>query len=235
MPLSEGTASRLLEQVKPILYKIVPELQQAEQNGIDPMTVKLTEEQIKQIKLVFSEEVLEEIKKHKLANLDSTKTLKEVFYYYFGMGENWHFSRNLLGMFLVQLPEYPSYLIPSYTQAKATGNATILKKTEGIRGVFTGCLEGIAVGALFSGERLKPKEMVPFIALGIAMQYISSKVFPFIAEKVGKRVYESNLKTGADVSFTGLPKRPELIKKQTTPGQIFTYSSQINFKGNLKI
>lgn len=126
--------------------------------------------------------------------MDNTKKIKQIFYEFFGMRKNWNWKRNVLGLFMVHAPEYPTYLIPAYTQAKATGSAKDLKKGEGLRGVLTGMLEGLAVGALVSGEKLKLKEMIPFIALGAGLQYFSSQFFPWIAEKVGKYNYLKNQK-----------------------------------------
>lgn len=122
--------------------------------------------------------------------LPESKNAKEIIFHFFGMDENWPIGRSLLGGFLVHSPEYPTYFIPAFTQAKATGDAKDLKKGEGPRGLITGGLEGVAVGALVSGKNIwNPREMLPYIVLGAALQLFSSKVFPWIGEKTGRLVY----------------------------------------------
>lgn len=118
------------------------------------------------------------------------KNFGEIIFHFLGMDKNWPLGRNLLGGFLVHSPEYPTYFIPAFTQAKATGDATDLKKGEGPRGIITGCLEGVAVGALVSGKNIhRVQEMVPYMVLGAAMQLFSSKVFPWLGEKMGRHFY----------------------------------------------
>lgn len=122
--------------------------------------------------------------------LPESKNAKDIIFHFFGMDENWPIWRSLLGGFLVHSPEYPTYFIPAFTQAKATGDAKELKKGEGPRGLITGGLEGVAVGALVSGKNIwNPREMLPYIVLGAALQLFSSKVFPWIGEKTGRLVY----------------------------------------------
>jgi len=141
---------------------------------------------------VINEDRQEAFREKGLLGGGDSKGFKEIFYHFFGMNETWPFWRNLLGGAMVHCPEWPTYFIPAYTQAKATGDAGDLKKGEGVRGLITGGLEGIAVGALVSGLKLKPKEMGPYIVLGAALQLVSSKVFPWMGEKMGQ--YEYNKK-----------------------------------------
>lgn len=149
------------------------------------------------ISAVFSQDALETIQKNKMAELPKTKSLKEICFHFFGMNDYWTFKRNVIGGLMVHSPEYPTYFIPAFTQAKATGDAKELKKGEGPRGVITGGLEGIAVGALVSGEFIKPKEMIPYIILGVALQTFSSMVFPWLGEKAGSYIYNKRMKTNA--------------------------------------
>lgn len=177
--------------IEEVLHSLVPELAVAKKLGKDLLSVKLSAKQINTITKTMSHDHLDFIKRHKMANLgDQTKTPKEILFNFFGMNENWNLGRNLIGGFMVHSPEYPTYFIPAYTQAKATGDASDLKKGEGPRGLITGGLEGIAVGALVSGEMLKPKEMIPYIVLGMGLQLFSCKVFPWLGEKMGKFVHE---------------------------------------------
>lgn len=125
--------------------------------------------------------------------LPKNKNIKEVFFHFFGMDENWSLLRNCLGLLMVHCPEYPTYFIPAFTQAKQTGDAKEMKKGEGIRGIITGGLEGIAVGALVSGKKIRPKEMIPYIFLGAGLQLISSLVFPWLGEKIGKYLYNKRM------------------------------------------
>jgi len=182
-----------LSAIKVVLHGIVPELKAAEGAKKDLLKVIISPEQMKLIKHSLSQDALEVIKIHKLANIETTKTSKEIFYNFFGMNDSWPLGRNLLGGFMVHCPEYPTYFIPAYTQAKSTGDASDLKKGEGPRGLITGGLEGIAVGALVSGRFLKPKEMVPYIILGAGLQLFSCKVFPWLGEKVGQYQYNKKL------------------------------------------
>jgi len=183
MPISND----VLENIKKVLYKLVPELETA----TDKMAFKIPKETLKLLKDTLSPEALDIITNNKLANIESeTKSVKDIFYNFFAMNENWPLGRNIVGGLMVHCPEWPTYFIPSYTQAKATGDAGDLKKGEGARGIITGGLEGIAVGALVSGRVLKIKEMVPYIILGAALQLFSSKLFPWLGEKVGRVQYD---------------------------------------------
>lgn len=145
------------------------------------------------IKNVLSEDASEIAKTRDNPKAKVNKGAKEIFFHFFGMNESWPLGRNILGGFMVHSPEYPTYFIPAYTQAKATGDASELKKGEGPRGLITGGLEGVAVGALVSGRVLKLGEMIPYIFLGAALQLFSGKVFPWIGEKMGRAVYNKNL------------------------------------------
>lgn len=146
-------------------------------------------EQQSVLKNLFSDNAQEVISKEKMLAFEPNKSLRDIFCHFFGMNENWKWGRNIGGMIMVHSPEYPTYFIPAYTQASATGDASELKKGEGPRGLITGALEGIAIGALVSGEHLKPREMIPYIILGAGLQLFSSKVFPWIGEKMGRHVY----------------------------------------------
>lgn len=144
------------------------------------------------LKNIINEDRQEGLREMGVLNKSESKSPKEIFYHFFGMNEAWPIGRNLLGGLMVHSPEWPTYFIPAYTQAKATGDASDLKKGEGPRGLITGGLEGIAVGALVSGRLLKPKEMGPYIILGAALQLFSSKLFPWIGEKMGQAYYKRN-------------------------------------------
>lgn len=157
--------------------------------------VKLTPEAMK---MIFSEDAYHALEHHKLADIQSEKGPKEIIYNFFGMKDYWKTGRNILGMIMVHSPEYPTYFIPAFTQTKETGDSGHIKKGEGVRGLITGALEGIAVGALVSGAKIKPREMVPYIVLGAALQYASSKLFPWLGEKAGLYLYNQKLnKTSA--------------------------------------
>ena len=172
-----------------IFYKLMNDLL----NGATP---KIKAEALKELlnnprffNRTFTDDAKDAMKVHK-GGESSSKNLKEIFFNFFGMNENWSLGRNILGGLMVHCPEWPTYFIPAYTQAKATGDASELKKGEGPRGLITGGLEGIAVGALVSGRILKPKEMVPYIILGAALQLFSSKLFPWLGEKIGRIEYD---------------------------------------------
>ena len=184
-------------------------------------------------KSLLTEDALDAVEKI-VPSLNGSKGPMQIIYNFFGMNRNWGLSRNLFGGFLVHSPEYPTYFIPAYTQAKATGNAGDLKKGEGIRGLITGGLEGIAVGALVSGRRLKPGEMVPYLLLGAGLQYISSKVFPWLGEKAGQRVYKNNLKTSGK---NHVQKAPNVSDTTDNIAPKFSgiYNYGFNPKNNLKI
>jgi len=154
---------------------------------------------------IFSQDALDAIKANKMAEVPTNKNFKEIFFNFFGMSKNWKLRRNLIGGIMVHSPEYPTYFIPAFTQSQATGDATDLKKGEGPRGLITGGLEGLAVGALVSGEFLKPREMVPYIILGAALQMFSCTVFPWLGEKVGSQVYNKRMKKNSQY----LSRNPE--------------------------
>lgn len=152
-------------------------------------------EQIIAIKSAFGDTVKESLEKTGILTPKKgfVDGFKHIFYNFLAMDESWTRKRNILGALMVDLPEWPAYFIPSFTQAKTTGDAKDLKKGEGIRGLLTGGLEGLAVGALISGKDLKRKELIPCIAFGAGLQFISSKVFPIIGEKMGSFIYHKNL------------------------------------------
>jgi len=183
------------EVVQKMLYNLIPELEAAK----DKLAFKLSKDQLKLINDHLSQDAIDTIHHFKLANIAPAKGAKEIFYHFFGMNENWNLGRNIAGGLMVHCPEWPTYFIPAYTQSKATGDASDLKKGEGARGILTGGLEGIAVGALVSGRMLKPKEMVPYIILGAALQLFSSKIFPWAGEKLGRIEYNKmHPKPGGD-------------------------------------
>lgn len=167
----------------------------------------------------------------KKALTKSSKSFGDMFFHFFGMNDTWSNGRNLLGMFLVHSPEYPTYIIPAYTQAKATGDASELKKGEGLRGLITGGLEGVAVGALVSGKILKPNEMVPYIIMGAGLQLFSSKVFPYFAEKAGKYVYNKNMVKNNNAPPKSEPPPVATIPAASTPVILDKAKLAPTFKG----
>jgi len=178
--------------------------------------------------------------------LAENKSLKEMIFHFFGMDDNWPVWRNLLGGLMVHSPEYPTYFIPAFTQAKAAGEAKDLKKGEGVRGLLTGALEGIAVGALVSGKKLKFGEMGPYILMGAGLQYFSSKVFPWLGEKMGRQIYNNkkrlNFVNLEEKIAVKLPKDENLstnLEKPSTSKPGFAgrslYKNQYNNAGNLKV
>jgi len=197
------------------------------------------------IKNLFSNDAIDAISQHNLAPIKTTKGFKEIIYNFFGMNENWKPGRNILGAIMVHSPEYPTYFIPAFTQTKETGNSGHIKEGEGIRGLITGGLEGIAVGALVSGSKLNPKEMIPYIILGASLQYLSGKFFPWLGEKAGLYLYNKKIKQNPDLAQGVKPIDTEksneqpLIKTSTikTPNPQFKGRSLYgNFNaGSLKI
>lgn len=129
---------------------------------------------------------------------------------FFGMKKNWLCKRNLLGAFLVMIPEIPAYFIPAFSQARATGDASEIKKGEGPRGLITGGLEGVAVSAIVAGEKLTVGHIYPFVILGAGLQFVSSKVFPIVGEKFGKVIYNDSMRR------TGRPPKCKNAKPQQT-------------------
>lgn len=179
----------------------------------------------------FSDEAWATIKGLKLDASESGdffSKAKQVVGKFFSIDEGWSWKRNLLGAFLVYLPEIPAYFIPSYTQAKNTGGAKDLKHGEGIRGLITGALEGLAVGAIVSGKKMSFEKIAPFALFGAVVQLFSSLTLPIIGEKVGafaynKRKYAEKLEEIIDIPFTG---------DQTQPTQLANpNSNQPQFKG----
>lgn len=171
---------------------------------------------------LLSGDSLNAIKEHKLDVADAVDFLgkaKQVVGKFFSIDENWSWKRNLLGAFLVYCPEIPAYFIPSYTQAKNTGCAKDLKHGEGVRGLITGGLEGLAVGAIVSGKEMSFKKIAPFFALGAILQFGSSLVLPKIGEKVGtfvhnKRKYAEKLEEIIDIPFGSDPTTAQLQTAQ---------------------
>ena len=180
------------------------------------------------------------------ASANTSKTIIEIFYDFFGMDKTWSLKRNLLGGFLVHSPEYPTYFIPAFTQAKATGDAHELKKGEGPRGLLTGALEGLAVGALVSGEKFNKKHIFVCVLLGMSLQFLSSKVFPWLGEKIGRQEYKNNLKANQKNSAQNLPNPENPTKPLAKANPISTikapalkfsgrYNPAFNPQGSLKI
>lgn len=149
------------------------------------------------LKALTSQDSLEIIEKSGSIKLGKDSPW-DIVQHFFGMNKYWPTWRNVLGVIMVHCPEYPTYFIPAFTQAKQTGDAKELKKGEGPRGLITGGLEGIAVGALVSGEKLSAKTMIPYIFLGAGLQLISSLVFPWLGEKIGKYLYNKNINEKAN-------------------------------------
>lgn len=195
------------------------------------IVVKALQEHGEELKQkVFSAEAWKAIKDHKLGASESRDLFskaKQVVGKFFSIDENWTWQRNLLGAFLVYLPEIPTYFIPSYTQAKKTGCAKDLKHGEGIRGILTGMLEGVAVGAIVSGKDMKAGKIVPFALLGATIQLMSSLTLPKIGEKVGafvynKRKYAEKLEEIIDIPFGSDPTTAQLqaAQKLQAPVQV---------------
>lgn len=186
---------------------------------------KITEaEKIALKKYVFDDDmknINSKLEKNNDNRWDKTKSIVQNF---FGMNDNWSFWRNIGGGLMVHGPEYPTYFIPAYTQAKATGEASDLKKGEGPRGLITGGLEGVAVGALVSGGKIRWRtEMGPYILLGAGLQYFSSKFFPWLGEKMGREVYFRNMeKKGLIISKEQLKELKALKAKSEKHGKVKT-------------
>ncbi len=153
----------------------------------------------------------------KTFSIPHDKSFREMCFHFFGMDENWKLGRNLMGGLMVHSPEYPTYFIPAFTQAEATGSAGELKKGEIPRGLITGGLEGVAVGALVSGKFIKPKEMGPYIFLGAALQLLSSTLFPWLGEKSGRFLYNRKMAKRGLLPAKVSDKNPiKTVKKNTT-------------------
>lgn len=207
--------SELAAETQKLLNVLIPNL--STNKNVSPQKSDL-------IKRIFSQDALETIKENKLVNIPEAKSFKEVAMNFFGMNSLWSNPRNWLGFFMVHAPEYPTYLIPAFTQARATGDAKELKKGEGYRGLFTGGLEGIAVGALVSGNKLRTKEMIPYIILGAGLQLFSSKFFPWVAEKAGRAVYNKNLRNQTPPQVAPKPEVLEYIQSLQNNKPMSTYN-----------
>lgn len=148
--------------------------------------------------------------------------IKEVGGKFFSTNKEWSWKRNLIGALLVYCPEIPAYFIPSYTQSKNTGCAKDLKHGEGVRGLLTGGLEGLAVGAIVSGKEMSVKKITPYFLLGAVLQFASSLVLPVIGEKVGKfvynkRKYAEKLEEIIDIPFGSDPTQPQVPAQLSAP------------------
>lgn len=199
---------------------------------------------------VFSSDFIDLANKEGVVDKEH-KNAKEIFFEFFGMNKFWNTWRNVGGLLMVHCPEWPTYFIPAFTQAKASGTAHDMKKGEIPRGLITGALEGLAVGALVSGEKLKPREMGPYVILGAGLQLFSCLFFPWVGEKVGKSVYKKHLKEGTlppaktAACNSELTKDPppaqDVLKPATSEKpspQIKTQLASVSqsaFKGNLRI
>lgn len=170
------------------------------------------------------------------------EAIKFVFGKFFSTSKEWSWKRNLIGALMVYCPEIPTYFIPAYTQAKGTGSAKDLKKGEGIRGLLTGGLEGMAVGAIVSGKEMKAKQIIPFVLFGAVVQLISSLTLPLVGEKVGKfaynkRKYAEKLEQIVDIPFSGeQPQQAQIAAPNSNQPQ-FKGASPYGktYSGNLKI
>lgn len=177
-----------------------------------------------------------------------SNTFKNVFNEFFSTKKEWTMRRNIIGAFLVYLPEIPAYFIPSYTQSKNTGCAKDLKHGEGIRGLLTGGLEGMAVGAIVSKEHIRAGKIIPFAIFGAAVQLMSSLILPKIGEKVGtfvynKRKYAEKLEEIIDLPFGSDPTQPQVqvVQKPQAPAQLAApqkpqlpnNNNPMQFKGNV--
>lgn len=151
---------------------------------------------------------------------------------FFGMKKKWLCKRNLLGAFLVIIPEIPAYFIPAFSQARATGDATDIKKGEGPRGLITGGLEGVAVSAIVAGEKITLKHIYPFVILGAGLQFVSSKVFPIVGEKFGRMIYKDSIrKTGKPPKCkNSKPQQTTEIEKKDNPAKLDMVSKSPQIK-----
>ncbi len=183
------------------------------------------------MKILLSDDAYHTVAHHKLADIQPTKGPKEIIYNFFGMKDYWKTGRNIAGMLMVHSPEYPTYFIPAFTQTKETGNSGHIKEGEGIRGLITGGLEGIAVGALVSGAKLKPKEMIPYVILGAGLQYLSSKLFPWLGEKAGLYLYNKKIKQNTDLAQGVKPIATEKSNEQPLSKTSTIKTPNPQFKG----
>lgn len=169
-----------------------------------------------------------------------SNTLKKTFMKFLSFVPKAGLKRNVLGPLFVILPEIPAYLIPAYSEAKSTGSAENVKKGEGARGLLTGAFEGLAVGAIVSapeeketiinnvkktvqasvkdaGMDLSYKKIIPFVIVAAGVQFISSKIFPIIGEKLGQSLYTKNQSLKNDVLAY-----PDASSKNTMPALLTT-------------
>lgn len=239
----EANNLRIANKALALLRKEMPELDKLIINGGKSIDFKFKPEEIKEMKKLLNSEAIDRMLEKKLIKFESTKSIKEIFYNFLGMNEDWHVGRNILGGFMVHAPEYPTYIIPAYTQAKATGDASSLKRGEGPRGLITGMLEGVAVGALVSGKKLNPKEMGPYILLGAGMQLFSATVFPWLGEKIGQYEYRKNNPTkdvkSASAKLDVVSKSDAVKSVDTQKANTQTFKAQnvypINQTSGLKV
>lgn len=217
MALKDLFTSRNRVKNNEILGKVAPELLDSLKNSKFFKSLGKVEQETLR-KRVFSEDLQEVLRETKVEGFEANKNAKEIFYHFFGMNENWKWGRNIAGMIMVHSPEYPTYFIPTYTQTSQTGNPGHVKKGEIPRGLITGGLEGVAIGALVSGAKLKPKEMVPYIILGAALQFLSSTLFPWLGEKVGRGVYRRRVASGKiNPEEQSVPQKKEIAKDLEKP------------------
>lgn len=183
------------------------------------------------------------------AEINVAKDLKGHFkfaaYKYLGLTDKPDYlSKNMLAAFLVLLPEIPTYFIPAFSEAKANGNAKDVKKGEGYRGLLTGGLEGLAVSAIIAKGQFRKANIIPLVIFGSLMQFVSSKLFPIIGEKVGQFLYtgkEKNEHTKLDIIsrdpiFYNMSPQFNALKQKNTPTQINTnITKPLTNNANLKV
>lgn len=179
------------------------------------------------VKICTSDAIHEVFRTAKIEGFQPSKGSKEIFYNFFGMNENWKWGRNIAGMIMVHCPEYPTYFIPSFSQAKATGSAGHIKNGEMARGLITGGLEGIAVGGLVSGAKIKPREMVPYMILGAALQLLSSVLFPWLGEKSGRILYNKKMAKNGLNAAKSESQNPIKLSEQETKTQVGAKKNEV--------
>lgn len=200
---------------------------------LETMINSASKQDYKAVKSWLNDDALDVINKNKLAGVEHdapkcfSESFKKVVGKFFSINEKWSWKRNLFGAFLVYCPEIPAYFIPSYTQSKKTGTAKDLKHGEGIRGLVTGGLEGLAVGAIVSGKEMTTGKIAPYFVLGAVLQFMSSLILPKVGEKVGtfvynKRKYAEKLEEIIDIPFGNEPTPEQLtaLQKPQTPAQL---------------
>ncbi|OGI19919.1 MAG: hypothetical protein A2287_10060 [Candidatus Melainabacteria bacterium RIFOXYA12_FULL_32_12] len=125
-------------------------------------------------------------------------------------------KENAVAAALTFAPNIPAYLMPSYFQASKAGNAENIEKSEGLRGIITGGLDGAVIGALTARKKaLTPKRISIFIGIGALLDYISSRILPPLGEKLGKKVYQ----LGQDKNKTAEVKPAQGNSQKTFLGQ----------------